>query len=114
MRTFPEYALEDAMGAARLRTEYVSAPGLEIYCRRSIRYPGVIVLANITARPQKQGHFTRFLEEWSPRLPLEVEHPHNPHLRKFLDRLGWRTIETWGDVHVYNELAQEIINQKAG
>lgn len=114
MRTFEEYALESPLGVARLRSEYVSAPGLEIYVRRSIRYPGVIVLANITARPQRKGHFTRFLENWSPRLPLEVEQPHNPHLKAFLDRLGWRTMGNWGDVHVYNDLACKIIDQKTG
>lgn len=111
-RKFEEYALEDATGAARMRTEWVAAPGLEIYCRRSIRYPGVIVLANITARPMQQGHFTRFLEEWSPRLPLEVEHPHNPHLKAFLIRLGWRVQEVWGDVKVHNALAQQIVDSR--
>lgn len=110
LRTFADYALENAQGVARLRTEYVTAPGLEIYVRRSIRYPGVIVLANIKAIPERKGHLTRFLEEWSPRIALEVEHPHNPHLRAFLDRLGWRAIEVWGDVHVYNPLACEIID----
>lgn len=111
-RTFAEYALEDAEGVARLRTEWVTAPGLEIYVRRSIRYPGVIVLANITARPMQQGHFTRFLEEWSSRLALEVEHPHNPYLKAFLIRLGWRVQEVWGDVKVHNELAQAIVDAR--
>jgi hypothetical protein len=111
-RDFADYVDEDPQGAARLRTEWLSAPGLEIYCRRSIRYPGVIVLANIVARPMKQGHFTRFLEEWSPRLPLEVEHPHNPYLKAFLVRLGWRVQEIWGDVHVYNERACELIDAR--
>lgn len=109
-RSFREYALETSEGAARLRTEWTLARGLEIYVRRSIRYPGIIVLANIKAKPEKQGHFTRFLEEWSPKLPLEVEHPHNPHLKAFLLRLGWRPQEIWGDVHVHNTLAQEIVD----
>lgn len=111
-RAFSEYVSEPAEGAARLRTEWVAAPGLEIYVRRSIRYPGVIVLANIKARPERKGHFTRFLEEWSPKLALEVEHPHNPHLKAFLVRLGWRVQEVWGDVHVYNERACELIDAR--
>ena len=109
-RAFEDYATEYADGAARLRSEWTLATGLEIYVRRSIRYPGIIVLANIVAYPAQQGHLTRFLEEWSPRLPLEVEHPHNPHLKAFLGRLGWRSQEVWGDVHVYNALAQEIVD----
>jgi len=110
LRGFEEYALETPEGVARLRTEWVNATGLQIYVRRSIRYPGIIVLANIVARHERKGHFTRFLEEWSPKLALEVEHPHNPYLKAFLDRLGWKTIETWGDIHVYNQLACEIID----
>lgn len=109
-RTFREYALEDPEGVARLRTEWTLARGLEIYCRRSIRYPGIIVLANIKAKPEKQGHFTRFLEEWSPKLALEVEHPHNPYLKAFLLRIGWRAQDIWGDVHVHNAKAQEIVD----
>lgn len=109
-RAFKEYALESAEGVARLRSEWLLAKGLEIYCRRSIRYPGIIVLANIVARPMQQGHFTRFLEEWSPKLPLEVEHPHTPYLKAFLVRQGWRVQEVWGDVHVHNDLAQEIVD----
>lgn len=112
LRSFEEYALEDASGAARLRTEWVSAPGLEIYVRRSIRNPGIITLANIVARPMQQGHFTRFLEEWSPRIALEVEHPHNPYLKAFLQRIGWRLVEVWGDTRVYNERACAIVDAK--
>jgi hypothetical protein len=111
-RKFEDYALESPEGVARLRSEYVCAPGLVIYCRRSIRYPGVIVLANIKAKPERKGNFTRFLEEWSPKLPLEVEHPHNPYLKAFLQRLGWRTVETWGDVHMYNGRACELIDAR--
>ena len=110
MRDFSDYATEEAEGIARLRTEWTRAPGLEIYVRRSLRYPGVIVLANIVARPMQQGHFTRFLEDWSPRLPLEVEHPHNPYLKAFLLRLGWREVGIWGDIHLYNSKAQEIVD----
>lgn len=112
LRKFSQYATESLEGAARLRTEWVTAKGLEIYVRRSIRYPGVIVLANIKALPEHKGHFTQFLEEWSPKLALEVEHPHNPHLKAFLVRLGWRVQEIWGDVHVYNEKACELIDAR--
>lgn len=110
-RSFREYALEASEGVARLRSEWTLAQGLEIYVRRSIRYPGIIVLANIVARPERQGHFTRFLEEWSPKLALEVEHPHNPYLKAFLEKLGWRVQEVWGDVHVHNALAQTIVDE---
>jgi hypothetical protein len=111
-RKFEEYALESPEGAARMRSEYVRAYGLVIYCRRSVRYPGVIVLANIKASTERKGYLTRFLKEWSPKLPLEVEHPHNPHLKAFLQRLGWRSVEIWGDVHMYNEKACEIIDAR--
>jgi hypothetical protein len=112
MRSFEEYALEASQNPTRLRSEWTAAEGLEIYCRRSIRYPGVIIMANIQAVEERQGYFTRFLNTWEDKFALGVEHPHNPHLKAFLLRRGWVAEEIWGDVVVYNDLAQKIISAK--
>lgn len=115
MRRFEAYALEKVEGIARLRTEWVSEPsGLEIYLRRSIAFPGVITMANITlpSHLQRQGIFSRFCAEWSPKLPLEIENVCNPYLERWLDRNGWHLYDLYGKYNYYNDLAGEIIDRR--
>jgi hypothetical protein len=69
-------------------------------------------MANIQAVEERQGYFTRFLDQWEDKFALGVEHPHNPHLKSFLIRHGWVVEEIWGDVIVYNSLAKKIIDAK--
>lgn len=114
LRRFADYALEPAEGMARFRCEWVSEPsGLEIYLRRHIRYPGVITLANITLpeKFQRQGIFTRFIDHWSPQLPLFIEHVHNPYLESWLKRKGWHLWDLDNSTCYYNDLASAIIDK---
>jgi len=115
LRRFEEYALEPAEGMARLHCEWTSeASGLEIYVRRSIRWKGVITLANITLprHLQQQGIFTRFCEDWKPRLPLFIEHVGNPDLDRWLNRTGWYLYDLDGHNGYYNDLASAIIDRR--
>ena len=111
LSTFDQY-VERANQSGFVRSTIVTAPGLEIYVRTSIRYPGVITLAHIRAKKERRGNFTRFLEQWSPLVPLEVEYPHNPHLHSFLKRLGWHEVTIDEGVHMFNDLAFAIVEQK--
>lgn len=115
LRRFSEYALEEITPLNKLACEWVSEPsGLEIYVRRAIRWPGVITLANITLPQhlQQRGVFTRFCEEWSPKLPLFIEHVHNPFLERWLDRTGWHLYDLGGHNGFYNDLASQIIDRR--
>lgn len=95
---------------------HIYAPGIHLYVRINPRHCGEdkllrsLVLAdiNIAGDRQRQGVFTRLLRALEAELPalnvqaLVVENVGNPHLRAYLERIGYQSTG-WGEQTVFKE-----------
>jgi hypothetical protein len=95
---------------------HIYAPDIHLYVRINPRHCGEhkvlrsLVLAdiNITGHKQRQGVFTRLLRRLEAELPalnvqaLVVENIGNPHLRDYLERIGYQSTG-WGEQTVFKE-----------
>lgn len=96
--------------------KHIYAPDIHLYVRINPRHCGEnkllrsLVLAdiNIAGHKQRQGVFTRVLRRLEAELPalnvqaLVVENIVNPHLRAYLERIGYQSTG-WGEQTVFKE-----------
>lgn len=95
---------------------HIYAPDIHLYVRINPRHCGEdkllrsLVLAdiNIAGHRQRQGVFTRLLRALEAEIPalnvqaLVVENIGNPHLRAYLERIGYQSTG-WGEQTVFKE-----------
>lgn len=95
---------------------HIYATDVHLYVRINPRHCGAdkllrsLVLAdiNIAGHKQRQGLFTRLLRRLEAELPalnvqaLVVENIGNPHLRAYLERIGYQSTG-WGEQTVFKE-----------
>ena len=73
------------------RNGHVTAPGLQIYVRRSVLpNHGDFELARIVAEEPGKGALTRFLDRWEPEYSLYIENVLTERLAKYLVRRGYQ------------------------
>ena len=78
------------------RNLWIEEPGLTYYVRKSLMFPGVIELANCSARPETGSlGYWRFLKKYEKQIPFIAEQVLNDDLAALLRQRKWLEKRTY-------------------
>jgi hypothetical protein len=78
--------------ASPMTNAWLKEPGMSVYVRKSLAYPGLIDLANINAKKPGKGAYKAFLAQYEATVPFRVENVLTARFADYHRRIGWTEI----------------------